>query len=82
MKKNQENSASGHGRMGDLKGRGMSRTIMSSLAQHVAGVMSLGKTFHTTFLVLSETDVKFGGPVSYLRFVSLHVKNAHSSTVL
>ena len=27
--------------------------------------MSLGKTLYTTFLVLSETDVKFGGPPGY-----------------
>ena len=25
--------------------------------------MSLGKTLHTTFLVLSDTDVNFGGPM-------------------
>ena len=39
----------------------------------VLGVESLGKALNTNFLVLSETDVKFGGPMYLLSAV--HVKN-------
>ena len=46
---------------------------MGSSPALVFGVESLGKALNTNFLVLSETDVKFGGPVYLLSAV--HVKN-------
>ena len=46
---------------------------MGSSPAFVFGVESLGKALNTNFLVLSETDVKFGGPVYLLSAV--HVKN-------
>ena len=50
-----------------------SRKVVGSSPALVLGVESLGKALNTNFLVLSETDVKFGGPVYLLSAV--HVKN-------
>ena len=47
--------------------------VVGSSPALVLGVESLGKALNTNFLVLSETDVKFGGPVYLLSAV--HVKN-------
>ena len=46
---------------------------MGSSPELVLGVESLGKALNTNFLVLSETDVKFEGPVCLLSAVQ--VKN-------
>ena len=39
----------------------MTRSASSELKRHTDGI-PLGKVSYTHFLVLSETDVKFGGP--------------------